>query len=180
MKTCLKCNTEKKEGEFAKRSDTACGLQSYCKACNKQYRLMHRDKILAYPKSEGGQLAIKRYWQSEKGRLAHQRNARTPRGLIRTQQKTRRRRELKLALDLLLTKEDIKLIHKYFNHQCFNCGSKNRLEIDHHYPLSKGYGLTLENAVLLCKSCNASKHDKMPEEFYTPEKLMELANEKTV
>lgn len=174
MKMCLKCNTEKQESEFAKRSNTLHGLQSHCKACNKQYRLINRDRILTYPKTENGKLSIKRYWQSEKGLLAHRRNAGTPKGLIRTRQKTRRRRELKLALDFLLTKEDVKAIYERFDYQCFNCNSKERLEIDHHYPLSKGFGLTLKNAVLLCKSCNSSKHNKMPEDFYTKEKLMEL------
>jgi len=61
-----------------------------------------------------------------------------------------------------------------FGHKCFNCGSEKRLEIDHHYPLSEGHGLSIKNAVLLCKSCNASKGSKMPKEFYSEQQLQEL------
>ena len=61
-----------------------------------------------------------------------------------------------------------------FNNRCFKCNSIERLSIDHHYPLSKGNPLTLNNAVLLCKSCNSSKNNKLPETFYSPEQLTDL------
>lgn len=61
-----------------------------------------------------------------------------------------------------------------FNYQCFNCSSTQHLTIDHHYPLSKGFALTINNAVLLCRSCNSSKHNKLPETFYSPEQLTDL------
>ncbi len=43
-----------------------------------------------------------------------------------------------------------------------NLFSKERLQIDHWLPLSLGNPLTRKNAVLLCKSCNSSKKDKLP------------------
>lgn len=66
-----------------------------------------------------------------------------------------------------------KVFHKFNNH-CFNCKSEKDLAIDHHYPLSKGFALTINNAVLLCKSCNSSKSNKLPEAFYSPEQLTDL------
>ncbi|UUV17762.1 HNH endonuclease [Fusobacteria bacterium ZRK30] len=61
-----------------------------------------------------------------------------------------------------------------FEHRCFNCGSKKNLQIDHHMPLSLGYGLKIGdmyNAVLLCKRCNNQKSSLLPTKFYTPSQL---------
>lgn len=38
--------------------------------------------------------------------------------------------------------------------------------IDHFIPLSKGGENKIENFMLLCKPCNSSKRDKLPEEFF--------------
>lgn len=40
---------------------------------------------------------------------------------------------------------------------CVWCNSRDNLSVDHVYPLSKGYGLKLGNATILCRSCNSSK-----------------------
>lgn len=47
-----------------------------------------------------------------------------------------------------------------FKHQCFNCGSTEKLEIDHIRPVSKGGLNEFGNLQVLCKSCNARKKDK--------------------
>ncbi len=52
--------------------------------------------------------------------------------------------------------------------RCKKCNCNN------HYPLSKGFALDKENAVLFCKSCNTSKADKLPEEFYSSSELTQL------
>ena len=41
-------------------------------------------------------------------------------------------------------------------------------------PLSAGYALEENNAVVLCRSCNSSKGIKQPEEFYTTVQLTKL------
>ena len=80
--------------------------------------------------------------------------------------KNRKRRAMKLQVKEHYTKEDEAFTRDLFNNECFNCGCKENLTIDHHKPLSKGFPLSRLNAVVLCKSCNSSKHDKSPEEFY--------------
>jgi 5-methylcytosine-specific restriction endonuclease McrA len=71
-----------------------------------------------------------------------------------------------------------------FDHQCFKCGAKEKphpeigqppiLCIDHHIPMMLGGHLVPGNLVALCRSCNNKKHDRPPEEFYTPDELDKL------
>ena len=43
---------------------------------------------------------------------------------------------------------------------CVECGSDQRLSLDHIWPYSKGGRDTLENLRVLCQSCNSSKGDR--------------------
>jgi 5-methylcytosine-specific restriction endonuclease McrA len=61
-----------------------------------------------------------------------------------------------------------------FDHECFKCGASEKLDIDHHIPMILGGHLVVGNLVALCKQCNNKKHDRPPEEFYTPEELKKL------
>ena len=94
--------------------------------------------------------------------------------LAQARKHTRTRLQRKLNINEIYTEQDERFTINLFSDRCICFGSTNRLEIDHHYPLSKGLGLARDNAVLLCKTCNISKHDKMPEDFYTPSKLKDI------
>ena len=41
--------------------------------------------------------------------------------------------------------------------RCINCGSINRLEVDHIIPLSRGGRHDEDNMQILCKTCNLKK-----------------------
>ena len=88
-------------------------------------------------------------------------------------QKLKRRERIKninehLSIDLIRT------VYLNFNFNCYICKTNKDLSIDHHYPLSKGFALTINNAVLLCRSCNSKKGKHFPEYFYSPEQLTDL------
>ena len=85
-----------------------------------------------------------------------------------------RRRDRSVMVNENITKSLINLVYNKFNSQCFKCHSAKRLSIDHHYPLSLGNPLSINNAVLLCGSCNSSKGNRLPESFYSPEQLTDL------
>lgn len=46
------------------------------------------------------------------------------------------------------------------NFACVYCGSKEKLEIDHIVPASKGGATSPKNLVVACEHCNGSKSDK--------------------
>jgi len=87
---------------------------------------------------------------------------------------TNLRRERKLKINEKKSSIVYKNTYYTFKNKCFNCGCSDNLAVDHHYPLSKGFALTINNAVLLCKSCNSKKAAKLPESFYSPEQLTDL------
>ena len=60
--------------------------------------------------------------------------------------------------------------------KCYKCGNIQNLHLDHHVPLSKGGQLELGNVVVLCKSCNSSKKDKLPKDWYTKDQLNDITN----
>ena len=181
MKTCSKCGLEKDRSEFHKNPQTICGLQSNCKACQQIYNLGvgHKLAVQKYEKTHKGKLNIrKKFLKYEKTPNARQRTKRyrqSKKGRLTLQQINRHRRDRERNVDTQLTHKDVKLVYERFKNRCFNCKSTEHLAIDHHYPLNKGHGLALDNAVLLCRSCNSSKHDKMPEDFYTRKQLQRLA-----
>lgn len=51
--------------------------------------------------------------------------------------------------------------------KCFYCGAVVNLEYDHFIPLTSGGLTTKANGVVACRSCNARKHNKTPQEFLT-------------
>lgn len=55
---------------------------------------------------------------------------------------------------------DIKEVFDRDGHTCLNCGSRDRLSIDHIIPLSKGGLNDKDNLQCLCLTCNLSKGAK--------------------
>lgn len=93
-------------------------------------------------------------------------------GLSRTKEYirfiNRRRKEWKRELDIEWTDEMEFEIYNFFP-VCVVCGGDYRLGVDHVKPLSKGFGLSPSNAVVLCQHCNSTKQNKMPDEL--PDRL---------
>lgn len=73
-----------------------------------------------------------------------------------------RRREQEHKLDCQWTPLMEKCL-SVFQPECVICGSVEDLATDHVYPLSRGFGLYPGNVVKLCKSCNSTKSNKMPD-----------------
>lgn len=88
-----------------------------------------------------------------------------------------RRRDRKSIACESVNSDFAKDVYRRFNNKCFNCGSTERLSIDHHHPLSGGHALNASNAVLLCVRCNSKKKDKHPSVFYDCSQIELLRSE---
>lgn len=69
-------------------------------------------------------------------------------------------------------------IWEKFGKKCFNCSkplkSPNEMDLDHTLPLCYLWPLD-ETATCLCSTCNSSKSDKFPLDFYSKTKRQELS-----
>lgn len=65
-----------------------------------------------------------------------------------------------------LCRGDIDARFADFNSQCAFCGSSNQLIIEHFIPRSKGGPHAIGNILPVCYSCNMSKFNHDPEEWY--------------
>lgn len=103
-------------------------------------------------------------------------------GLSRTKEyknaKTKERRELKRSLDSIWTPDMEICLFGLFD-SCVVCGATKNLSVDHVRPLSKGFGLEPGNAIVLCRSCNTAKRDKLPKQLKPAirEKVFEAAEQ---
>jgi 5-methylcytosine-specific restriction endonuclease McrA len=199
-KTCTKCRVTKPIDQFNKHSQMADGHLNHCKQCVKQrkaeYYKQSKAKIQAknkanYEANKADRLAkMKQYYAEHKEQIIeqhkdyveanrdkvreyHKQYENVHRTKINEQANIRwhKRRQRKQGLNESYTQDDKEYTLALFNHSCANCGATDNLCIDHHKPLSKGYPLSRDNAVVLCNSCNCQKSNKMPEEFYSPDTL---------
>lgn len=139
--------------------------------CAKEYYLKNKEHMDEYRKGY-----LKEYRQIKKIELRRYDNKYKRNHPEKRRHYERMRRAKKLAVNENYTIADEQYTKSLFNNVCVNCGSREGLTVDHHYPLNLGHALTRQNSVLLCSSCNSSKGDKLPEEFYTKDKLQEINN----
>src|SRR5690606_29033567 len=70
-------------------------------------------------------------------------------------------------------------IWKKFDRKCFNCTadleSAKKMHLDHTRPLALLWPLD-GTATALCGTCNSSKRDRSPVDFYTSDQLVALAD----
>jgi 5-methylcytosine-specific restriction endonuclease McrA len=159
-KQCRICGKIKDVDCFETRDGSIDVYRTECRDCRKPIHLANKLRQKNNPQ-------YLKYWKEYN---------KSPRRMADRKVRALVRRERAHAVgEQRMGKDDILFIYNQFNNKCFNCGSDINLNVDHHYPLSKGYALSKENAVLLCNKCNLSKHNKYPEEYYSFLKLMELA-----
>jgi|TARA_R110002167_G_scaffold336223_1_gene543581 hypothetical protein len=68
-----------------------------------------------------------------------------------------------------------KYVNERYGETCFISGEKYSIQTDHIFPLKNGWPLIPKNACPLQKTYNSSKGAKLPKDFFSPEKLIELS-----
>lgn len=121
--------------------------------------------------------ADRRYRKTKKGREKAQEWKAKNREKLKDYQHIRRSQMLDLPYDF--TEESWKITLQEFDYRCVYCSvESDELARDHWIPSSKGGGYILGNIVPSCKPCNSSKRDKLPINFCSKEKFIEI--EKTL
>lgn len=93
---------------------------------------------------------------------------------VKSNKREKKRRVNEKRYNDTISKKDREEILVKYNHKCFKCGSEKNLTLDHHMPLSLGYGFRKENIVVLCKKCNNKKGSLLPNDFYTEKEIIVL------
>lgn len=185
MKRCGTCLEDFDETNFYVRRASKDGLCHICKLCakkksiawsanNKGRRKLQLSQIYALNKE-----AIKE--RSKRWRLknperrkeiikksalaAFQRNPEKIRAQQRQWHHNRRARILSTGS---IKKDDVLVLMGLFEFKtCLYCGqsSKEALVLDHFVPLSRGGANEIGNILPVCRSCNAKKYNKMPQDW---------------
>lgn len=129
----------------------------YKKQQDAQYYLDNKEKIMIRTKNYYKDNKKYMLLKSKEWRINNWEQYRASRKINKA-----RRRARTIKLKETFTTRQVKFIFNVFDNQCFNCNSKDKLTIDHFYPLSKGNILSFNNAIILCRKCNLSKHAKDP------------------
>lgn len=201
MKTCSKCKKSKELSCFGKWKYSKDGLRNHCKACRKlehksyyirntekinkrvaEYTKRNREEVLhrkrTYArKHKDRHKEINRRWYKENREVKLEKNKQwyvnnpNKRKVIQRRKARRRRvREMKVEENFMHDN----MVYRLFKNECFVCHTRDDLTIDHHRPLCRGNALDIDNAVILCRSCNSTKGTKSPEDFYTKGQLEQL------
>lgn len=91
-----------------------------------------------------------------------------------------RRRSLKRKLETTLTLNQWENIKIHFNNKCCYCNRELPLEQEHFIALSVMGEYTINNIIPACKSCNASKSNKIFNEWYPKYKYYSKKREKII
>jgi 5-methylcytosine-specific restriction endonuclease McrA len=103
----------------------------------------------------------------ERHKKQRKQSAQTKNGIETNRRHLRKRRAVLAGAIFTLTREEWESILLQHGHSCAYCGSKERIELDHVIPISKGGTHTKDNVVPACRTCNATKCDKPLEQFMT-------------
>ena len=182
-KVCSKCEVEKPLAEFPVRQTSRDGRHCWCHACKKAYyaqksrewREKNRERDCQNQRNrrkDPENLKKLREWMREY-RAANREHVRalerarqareyaTPEGKARIQEHKRRR-----ALGISEASPEVTArVAEIYTEPCVYCGATNRIEVDHIIPLSRGGKHELDNLAPACRSCNASKRDKLLSEW---------------
>ena len=193
-KQCTQCGEEKPITCFSHNRTKKDGRQVHCKECaaahkralrkanpekvradsrrwhknnpekaranSRRYREAHRKVIREKARIYSREWRKKNPERAEAGRKTWRKQNPRKRALAEGRRNARKR-----GIKENFTIEMDRFVHRFWENECALCGAEINLTLDHWYPLSRGYALTMRNAVLLCGPCNSSKHDKMPASF---------------
>lgn len=131
---------------------------------NREYQQKNKEKVARRNKN---------WYEKNKAEIKERRkqyskvyNA-TPRAKILSRKRTQKRKALKAQNHhVAFTVEQLQERFAMFDNCCAYCGSRELVTIEHFIPISKSGPDCLGNIVPACYSCNSSKKDRDPKDWY--------------
>lgn len=160
MKRCPKCGQTKPLDAFYNDSRRANGKRIYCRECelaqNREHASRNRDK----------ERERTRRWAKANPEKAVQYSLnwqkRNP-DKCRMASASRRAKKRENGVFLITEHERKRLLSS----PCAECGSTDKIQIDHIIPISRGGRHSIGNLQSLCASCNMAKSDMLLVEWRT-------------
>lgn len=190
MKVCNVCRQEKALDQYHRRAKSLDGLSFTCKACKSAQAKARYVARSAEVKERAARWAAanplrRRQIQTASDRRRHQQRATYSRqwraaNLDRAREQGRRaqavRRSRECAAGAIPQEWWNAILEVVETGACLYCGRiGGKLTIDHFIPVSRAGKTQVGNLIPCCKSCNARKHNKMPEEFFTEAEIASLS-----
>lgn len=162
-KVCSCCDESKPVDGFYMQKGKP---ESLCKECrrakNKEWRQANPDKMAGYKRAdrarnpERSSRNRRRWYETSRDSLIayqkeYQKAHRAERAAIRAARRS--------AGEVLLVLE--REVRRIKASCCVACGSRDRIDIDHVVPLSRGGRHAIGNLQPMCRSCNSSKSSKL-------------------
>lgn len=162
QKRCCVCKAMMPISEFCASRWSRDGHANQCRACAGEYMKDYRQTSKG---KEVDRRAAMKYHYTERGqevyKNAQKRYKESDKGKATLRAAWIRRRARSAESEGSFTGKQWRDLCKKYNHRCACCGAKAPLEADHVIPLSKGGSSYISNIQPLCRSCNASKNDKV-------------------
>ena len=163
---CIDCGTDISH----KRSDA-----KRCDKCYEKYRQKYHAKYRKTEKrretvkrdndSEAAKLRKRKYNHSLKGKLSHLKYRRTEKGKTSGRAQVLKRRTKISGVGGNLSAAEIRRVKSEYK-TCAFCDEKNKLEIEHLIPISRGGTNDYRNLVMACRKCNMQKFNLTADEFF--------------
>lgn len=131
--------------------------KEYKKKIDREYRINNKEKV---------NLNKRKYYSNNKDKVNNMKKKYNSsfKGKINRTKRNHKVLSLKHKVKFDLTSEQIKeLFNKYDS--CIYCGRKDKLSLDHLHPITKNGDTSINNIVISCRPCNASKGDRDVEEW---------------
>lgn len=183
-KTCYVCKTVYSADDdtyFHKKPSGKYGLGTICKKCFKEQSKLNyeNNKEARIEKSRQyyfDNLAAKKEY-SKKFHLIYDK---TEKGRNMKMLAWEKRRTLELNAKSDFTNEQWGYCKNYFHQTCAYCGDIKKLTMEHFIPVSKQGGLTIQNVLPVCSSCNSSKGNRDFTSWYPTYKFYNKERESVI